>query len=313
MKCVASMLRTDTQTVRQLPPKLKSLYNNSRAGFPLGFGHVSSYVRSGVALIGWVVNENWLHFYDILQFHVIVGNSDAAHRVHPLAGMGLNLGFGDAKALAEILAKATYSGSKLGDMTHLRDYETKQLQTNVPIMLGIHGLQRLYGTTIGPVVLARSVGLQITQTVTPLKVSECTRYPSHVTSECITVYARCVYAVYIIRSSRISIVDLFNVFRGVFVCTKWISCTKKFTNTKSLCERRHHVRLNTNIVNANFVFSSISLRKIKKTKEKTSPSEWVDSTTIFFSLHNKSNRFKLTVLSVYVCFFQEFFMQKAMG
>lgn len=52
MKGVASFLKIDSQTVRQLPPKLISLYNNSRAGFPLGFGHANSYVRHGVALIG---------------------------------------------------------------------------------------------------------------------------------------------------------------------------------------------------------------------------------------------------------------------
>lgn len=41
--------------------------------------------------------------------------SDAAHRIHPLAGMGLNLGFGDVKCLTEILAKAAYSGFSLGE------------------------------------------------------------------------------------------------------------------------------------------------------------------------------------------------------
>lgn len=86
--------------------------------------------------------------------------------------MGLNLGFGDVKALTETLATATYNGSKLDDLNHLCAYETKQLRKNVPIMLGTHGLQRLYSTDIGPIVLARSIGLQITQTVTPLKVSK---------------------------------------------------------------------------------------------------------------------------------------------
>lgn len=40
--------------------------------------------------------------------------SDAAHRVHPLAGQGVNLGFGDISSLNTILAEANYSGQKLG-------------------------------------------------------------------------------------------------------------------------------------------------------------------------------------------------------
>lgn len=84
--------------------------------------------------------------------------------------MGLNLGFGDVKALTDILAKATYNGSRLDDLHYLCAYETAQLRKNVPLMLGIHGLQLLYSTDVGPIVLARSIGLQITQTVTPLKV-----------------------------------------------------------------------------------------------------------------------------------------------
>lgn len=83
--------------------------------------------------------------------------------------MGLNLGFGDVKALTDTLASAAYDGLTLNDLDILNKYETTQLRNNVPIMLGIHGLQRLYGTDITPIVLARSLGLQITQTLTPLK------------------------------------------------------------------------------------------------------------------------------------------------
>lgn len=95
---------------------------------------------------------------------------DAAHRIHPLAGMGLNLGFGDVKCLTEILAKASYSGARLGDLNYLRDYEQQRLKHNVAIMLAVHGLQQLYNTDLGPIVLARSIGLQITQQMSPLKV-----------------------------------------------------------------------------------------------------------------------------------------------
>lgn len=84
--------------------------------------------------------------------------------------MGLNLGFGDVKCLTDVLAKATYNGFLLNDLNHLCDYERQQLRHNVAIMLGVHGLQRLYSTDLSPVVLARSIGLQITQQMTPVKV-----------------------------------------------------------------------------------------------------------------------------------------------
>lgn len=84
--------------------------------------------------------------------------------------MGLNLGFGDVKYLTDQLAKAAYSGFRLNDLNHLCEYEQQRLKLNVPIMLGVHGLQQLYNTDLSPVVLARSVGLQITQQMSPLKV-----------------------------------------------------------------------------------------------------------------------------------------------
>lgn len=89
--------------------------------------------------------------------------------------MGLNLGFGDVKCLTEVLAKASYSGALLGDLNYLRDYEQQRLKHNVAIMLAVHGLQRLYSTDLSPIVLARSIGLQITQQMSPLKVSESIR------------------------------------------------------------------------------------------------------------------------------------------
>lgn len=58
----------------------------------------------------------------------------------------------------------------LGDMAYLRTYESERLKHNVPIMLGIHGIQKMYSTDFAPVVLARSVGLQLANSITPLKV-----------------------------------------------------------------------------------------------------------------------------------------------
>jgi ubiquinone biosynthesis monooxygenase Coq6 len=100
------------------------------------------------------------------------------------------LGFGDVKSLTQILSEAVYSGATLGDifscslcngfkndfrsfagsLNHLLKYEQQRLRHNVPIMFGIHGLQRLYNNDFTPLVALRSAGLRITNSIPPLKV-----------------------------------------------------------------------------------------------------------------------------------------------
>ncbi|XP_017768546.1 PREDICTED: ubiquinone biosynthesis monooxygenase COQ6, mitochondrial [Nicrophorus vespilloides] len=135
-----------SNAVRQLPPHVASLEDGSRAAFPLGFGHAINYVKDGVALVG-----------------------DAAHRVHPLAGQGVNLGFGDAACLSRLLGESVYNGKTLGDLDDLKHYECERQRHNVPTMLAVDGLQKLYNTEFTPVVLLRSVGLQFTNALDPLK------------------------------------------------------------------------------------------------------------------------------------------------
>ena len=45
---------------------------------------------------------------------------DAAHVVHPLAGQGVNLGFGDAAALHAAIAAAVAVGGDIGDIRTLQ-------------------------------------------------------------------------------------------------------------------------------------------------------------------------------------------------
>ncbi|XP_050296449.1 ubiquinone biosynthesis monooxygenase COQ6, mitochondrial isoform X2 [Anthonomus grandis grandis] len=139
-------LNCGVDEMRQFPPKIKTIETGSRAGFPLGFGHSSQYIGKGVALVG-----------------------DAAHRIHPLAGQGVNLGFGDVTCLNDILGKAVYSGSTINDLGYLREYESERQKHNVTTMAAIEGLHRLYTTDLTPVVLLRSLGLQFTHALAPLK------------------------------------------------------------------------------------------------------------------------------------------------
>ncbi|XP_061700563.1 ubiquinone biosynthesis monooxygenase COQ6, mitochondrial [Syngnathoides biaculeatus] len=131
---------------RQLPPSVAGIGPKSRVMFPLGMGHASEYIRHRVALIG-----------------------DAAHRVHPLAGQGANLGFGDVACLTQLLSQAAFNGKDLGAMQHLLEYETERQRHNLPMMAAIDLMKRLYSTNTAPVVLLRTFGLQATNMLPTLK------------------------------------------------------------------------------------------------------------------------------------------------
>ncbi|XP_061931464.1 ubiquinone biosynthesis monooxygenase COQ6, mitochondrial isoform X3 [Apis cerana] len=140
-------LSLQTGVVRQLQPSISAISEGSRAAFPLQFGHSVSYVQTGTVLVG-----------------------DAAHRVHPLAGQGVNLGFGDITVLVQLLAEAVINGVPIGNIMYLRKYETLRQRYNVPIMFAIDALHRLYNGTAAPIVLVRSLGLQLTNAIPVIKV-----------------------------------------------------------------------------------------------------------------------------------------------
>lgn len=81
------------------------------------------------------------------------------------------MGFGDVSTLVQILAEATNNGALIGDITYLHQYESARQWHNIPTMLTIDALHRLYKGTAPPIVLARSLGLQLTNAIKPLKVS----------------------------------------------------------------------------------------------------------------------------------------------
>lgn len=55
MAALRQLLQTlslQTGAHRQLPPSVASIVEGSRAAFPLGFGHATSYIHSGAVLVG---------------------------------------------------------------------------------------------------------------------------------------------------------------------------------------------------------------------------------------------------------------------
>lgn len=88
---------------------------------------------------------------------VLVG--DAAHTVHPLSGQGLNLGLGDAQALAEALAQRS-SWKSLGDLRTLRRYERDRKAALMPVRLSTDVLARLFVAQIPAIQSLRNWGMR---------------------------------------------------------------------------------------------------------------------------------------------------------
>jgi 2-octaprenylphenol hydroxylase len=104
------------------------------AGFPLQLQYNDSLIRPRLALIG-----------------------DAAHRVHPLAGQGVNLGFRDAAALAETLLAGRQHDA--GDWQLLRRYERSRKGDILSMQAVTDGLQRLFNNDVTALGFLRNKGL----------------------------------------------------------------------------------------------------------------------------------------------------------
>jgi hypothetical protein len=58
-----------------------------------------------------------------------------------------------------------------GAIDHLMEYETERQRHNVPVMLTVDALSKLYGSNFMPLVVARTLGLQTVNALEPIKVS----------------------------------------------------------------------------------------------------------------------------------------------
>ncbi len=107
-------------------------------GFPLSLNQ-SPMIAEGLALAG-----------------------DAAHRLHPLAGQGLNLGLGDVEALVDTMA-GRESFRSPGDAMLLRRYRRARAEPVLAMRLVTDGLFRLFDARQAPVVWLRNAGMNVVE------------------------------------------------------------------------------------------------------------------------------------------------------
>lgn len=110
-----------------------------------------------------------LHLIDPeVQAHARVALvGDAAHQVHPLAGQGVNLGFADAKMLAEVLAQR--GPRDCGDRYLLRRFARARRAEILAMQIVTDGLQNLFQQSWPMVGWVRNAGLAATNRFTWLK------------------------------------------------------------------------------------------------------------------------------------------------
>lgn len=117
-----------------------------RSSFPLGFHHAAQMTAKRLALIG-----------------------DAAHAIHPIAGQGLNLGFRDVAALAEVLVEGARLGLDLGDRQLLDRYQRWRSLDALSVSFATDSLTRIYGVPGKTASAVRRLGMGLVGRISPLR------------------------------------------------------------------------------------------------------------------------------------------------
>jgi ubiquinone biosynthesis UbiH/UbiF/VisC/COQ6 family hydroxylase len=93
---------------------------------------------------------------------------DAAHVIHPLAGHGLNLGFGDVSALLEtVTERETWRGC--GDVRVLQRYARARKEDVLLMQIATDGLARLFGSQLATIQTGRHIGMNLVNKLPFLK------------------------------------------------------------------------------------------------------------------------------------------------
>ena len=117
-----------------------------RSSYPLGFHHAAQITAKRLALVG-----------------------DAAHAIHPIAGQGLNLGFRDVAALAQVLVEGARLGLDLGDRQLLDRYQRWRSLDSLSVAFATDTLTRLYGVPGRTASAVRRLGMNLVGRISPLR------------------------------------------------------------------------------------------------------------------------------------------------
>jgi len=113
---------------------------NPLISYPLGFHSANSLTAKRTALIG-----------------------DSAHRVHPIAGQGLNLGIRDVAALTEILVEGSRIGLDCGDAQLLDRYERWRSVDTLSVSVATDSINHIYAMRGKAVTSIRRMGMKIVE------------------------------------------------------------------------------------------------------------------------------------------------------
>ena len=142
---------TDADYLAELRPRFGDFLGEiglegGRFTYPLKLGIANSFIAERLVLVG-----------------------DAAHGIHPLAGQGLNLGFRDIAALAEVLTLARRRGEDVNSAIVLDRYQQWRRFDTTLMAIATDSINRLFSNDNAILRLGRDLGLGIVNAMPDLR------------------------------------------------------------------------------------------------------------------------------------------------